>query len=249
MCSLSHVSVFPEGKDLAYNMAIEKATLEKMSDSRENTSESNSAQEDRRVQRTRRALRESLVKLMRKKPLAEITTSELCRAADLNRNTFYAHYKSPLDVFEEIQEEYYDTMSNLMRNLGSDSLFDITCAILRATKRNREFALVITQGASHPGDLSQRLWNVSRERWFDMWDDGTAQIPESVKERVFTFAANGYTASQIAWIRSGMHDDIEEVARAVTDMSIAAIRAGLQVYSPEGSVRQSSNLDTKSTTI
>ena len=53
---------------------------------------------DRRVQYTRRALQESLVSLMREKPLQKISVKEICARADINRSTFYVHFGSPEDV-------------------------------------------------------------------------------------------------------------------------------------------------------
>ncbi|WP_165056622.1 MULTISPECIES: TetR/AcrR family transcriptional regulator [unclassified Adlercreutzia] len=186
------------------------------------------ASEDRRVKRTRQALRKSLIRLLRVKPLAAITTSELCRAADVNRNTFYAHYKSPLNLFEEIQEESFEEVQRSMRNVGSSSLFEVTCEILRVTKENRELSLVLSLEPGILGDMAQKLWNLSRESWLREWGGENTGVPESKMERTFTYAASGYVAVQIAWIRSGMREDIEDVARSITDMSLAAIRAGLR---------------------
>ena len=47
---------------------------------------------DRRVVRTKRSIRMALTKLLASKPLGEITVTELCKAADINRKTFYNYY-------------------------------------------------------------------------------------------------------------------------------------------------------------
>ena len=59
---------------------------------------------DRRVKFTKMVLRESLLELMREKPIGEITVTELCKNADVNRGTFYTHYKDPMDLLAHIQE-------------------------------------------------------------------------------------------------------------------------------------------------
>ena len=61
---------------------------------------------DRRVLYTKMFLKESLLELMKEKPVDKITPTELCRKADINRNTFYAHYYSTRDVLEEIETEF-----------------------------------------------------------------------------------------------------------------------------------------------
>src|SRR5699024_5578943 len=47
---------------------------------------------DRRKQYTRKVLKESLIELLKNKPIATISVKALCEKADINRSTFYAHY-------------------------------------------------------------------------------------------------------------------------------------------------------------
>ena len=63
---------------------------------------------DRRVLYTRMFLRESLLELMKEKPIGKITPTELCRHADINRNTFYTHYDSPLSLLHSIENELFE---------------------------------------------------------------------------------------------------------------------------------------------
>ena len=63
--------------------------------------------EDRRVAYTKMFLKESLLSLLQEKPIGKITPTELCRRADINRNTFYTHYESPEALLRSIEEELY----------------------------------------------------------------------------------------------------------------------------------------------
>ena len=82
--------------------------------------------EDRRVMYTKMFLRESLLALMETKPVEKITTTELCRHAGINRNTFYTHYKSPEELLESIEEELLDSISSSMRGeISIESLLSI----------------------------------------------------------------------------------------------------------------------------
>ncbi|MDR1217717.1 MAG: TetR/AcrR family transcriptional regulator [Oscillospiraceae bacterium] len=60
---------------------------------------------DRRTKYTKRALRDSIIKLLREKPVDKITVKELCETADINRSTFYAYYGSPADLMHRIERE------------------------------------------------------------------------------------------------------------------------------------------------
>ncbi|MGO4838809.1 helix-turn-helix domain-containing protein, partial [Rhizobiaceae sp. 2RAB30] len=55
---------------------------------------------DRRVARTRTALYDALVALIRLKAYEEITVEDILREADIGRATFYAHFTSKDDLLE-----------------------------------------------------------------------------------------------------------------------------------------------------
>ena len=57
-----------------------------------------------RVQYTRRALRSALIDLICEKPLSDITVTDLCARADVNRSTFYLHYMGVHELLEEIED-------------------------------------------------------------------------------------------------------------------------------------------------
>ena len=58
---------------------------------------------DRRIETTKKNIRRALVRLSAAKPYPEITVKELCEAADINRTTFYVHYKNTREVLEDIE--------------------------------------------------------------------------------------------------------------------------------------------------
>ena len=69
-----------------------------------------SKKEDRRIRYTRLALRQSLLELMRSRPIDKITVKEICAHADINRGTFYTHFSSPYDLLQQIENELYDAL-------------------------------------------------------------------------------------------------------------------------------------------
>ena len=50
--------------------------------------------QDRRVRRTRMRLQQAMLELLKEKDARSITVRELTQRADVNRGTFYAHYKA-----------------------------------------------------------------------------------------------------------------------------------------------------------
>ncbi|GAB4422558.1 MAG: TetR/AcrR family transcriptional regulator [Anaerolineales bacterium] len=72
---------------------------------------------DRRVQRTREALRKALLELIREKGYDSISVEEITQCANLGRATFYLHYKDKedllVDEFNEIVNERARAIANI----------------------------------------------------------------------------------------------------------------------------------------
>ncbi len=72
---------------------------------------------DRRVRKTRRQLRECLITLLKEKKVQDITVRELTDMADLNRGTFYLHYKDVFDLLEKQKQSSRKISTNWSVNM------------------------------------------------------------------------------------------------------------------------------------
>ncbi len=62
--------------------------------------------ENQRVVITKRMLLEALLGLLEKKHIGEVSVTELCAKAGINRATFYKHYGTPNDILAEVARRY-----------------------------------------------------------------------------------------------------------------------------------------------
>ena len=60
---------------------------------------------DLRVQRTKKNIINAFLKLRSKKPLEKISVKELAEQAEINKATFYLHYKDIYDLSEALENE------------------------------------------------------------------------------------------------------------------------------------------------
>lgn len=78
--------------------------------------------ENQRVKLTKRIFRESLIELLQNKKLRQITVSELCNKAELNRSTFYKYYGNTYDVFAEIENEVMEQSKNCINQIDDTDI-------------------------------------------------------------------------------------------------------------------------------
>lgn len=75
---------------------------------------------NQRIRLTKRLLHESLLELLEKRPVDNISVKELCESAGINRSTFYAHYAVVRDVITEIECEITEKVKEICRRESGD---------------------------------------------------------------------------------------------------------------------------------
>ena len=65
------------------------------------TATSSNKSKDRRIGKTRQAIRKALFRLIGSSDWQDISISKLCHEAEVARSTFYLHYASPTEVLDE----------------------------------------------------------------------------------------------------------------------------------------------------
>lgn len=70
---------------------------------------------DRRIKRTRVAVFKAALDLMAEKDTDKITVLELCKKADINKSTFYLHYKSVDDCLQYCFQTIMDGVVNISK--------------------------------------------------------------------------------------------------------------------------------------
>ena len=69
--------------------------------------------------RTKTLLIHSLSTLMKQKNIKDITVKELCELADINRGTFYLHYKDIYDMLASIEQELSDKFIQIFQKYNA----------------------------------------------------------------------------------------------------------------------------------
>ncbi len=70
---------------------------------------------DRRAKMTRELLKQSLIELMKDKPIHEISIKKICETADVNRSTFYHHYDSQYELFNDLLSDIGSEITEMVR--------------------------------------------------------------------------------------------------------------------------------------
>lgn len=72
---------------------------------------------DKRIEKTKRAIKNAFIELRAKKSLEKITVKELCELAYINKSTFYSHYE---DIYALSNAFEYEMVSEIVSSIPKD---------------------------------------------------------------------------------------------------------------------------------
>lgn len=72
---------------------------------------------DRRVVRTVRRIKDSFIELLKKEDFSKITVKMICDSADIERKTFYLHFKDKYELLDVIVKDHLDAFREKVRSM------------------------------------------------------------------------------------------------------------------------------------
>lgn len=75
---------------------------------------------NQRVKLSKMLLKNSIIELMREKPVEKVTIKELCENAGINRSTFYLYYTDPVSLLVELENEVLENTKSFLGKVDSN---------------------------------------------------------------------------------------------------------------------------------
>lgn len=105
---------------------------------------------DRRTAKSKQAIEETFFELLKKKKsLNKITVSEITRIANLGRGTFYLHYQDVYDLYDKIEVELFDEITNIFKesfpSTNPENSKQMAKELTEYIEENKERFCVLTQ--------------------------------------------------------------------------------------------------------
>ncbi len=169
--------------------------------------------EDRRVKRTKRVLRECLFELLENATIDEITVKELTERADVNRSTFYFYYKDIGDMMMQIQNDIFEVFEEtvIAPQASFITVEDFTEYLLRFLQFCKEYEDICKFVVSN--DPNNFLAKKIKKTLLEHVPDSHKIFPENDPRRYLTcFAVSAMWETILQWMYDGMTIPAVEMA-------------------------------------
>lgn len=170
---------------------------------------------NRSVQRTCTMLKQGLAELMQQKPPSKITVRELTDYVNLNRGTFYLHYRDLNDLLDQMEDE---TLSNLQMILDAHKIQEITDSpfflirdIFQLLSENADLCMALLSDNTHD-PFMRKIQTLVREKCFTDWRKVLEGKNEMHFDLFYSFSISGITGILEDWFSNGMQQSVDEIA-------------------------------------
>ncbi len=184
---------------------------------------------DPRIEKTKLTLQEGLCDILLEKPLDQISVSELSHRAKINRSTFYLHYTNINELYLELKNnllnEYKKTLQifsikfNTSQYLNEESKkhqveFDLLNSTFQFIKANKKYAPIIL--AKGYGDqILNEFVSLGEEIFLKDLHLQRNKVFPGEEFAYFTYIAHGIIAIIQTWVKGGMQEKTEEMAKMI----------------------------------
>lgn len=180
---------------------------------------------DRRVQKTKRAIRNAFAKLMTEKDINDITIIELAETADINRKTFYNYYSGVYQVVEDIENDIMSSYAELLGNVQFSEYMNAPYMLYERFSQliNMDpefFGYLLTMNGNV--SLITRIMNLLKEKTCEAMVS-QVNIEKYKADIMIDFALSGMLSVYQHWFSSDRSVPIEEISQIVSEMSFGGI--------------------------
>ncbi|MBQ2602730.1 MAG: TetR/AcrR family transcriptional regulator [Oscillospiraceae bacterium] len=181
--------------------------------------------EDRRVIKTKKAIRNAFARLLSEKELGDITVSDIAEYADINRKTFYNYYAGVHEVVYEIEDEIARSFGGALGTLELSSVDNAAYFVFE------RLTSVINTDIDFYGQMFSMRGNVSMlTKIVDIMKDKARPLITELfdltgdrLEVIMEFTFSGLISVYQRWFNSDRSIPVEEISSAITKLVISGM--------------------------
>ena len=155
-------------------------------------------------------LKDALIDILQTSSFQNLTITEICNKAEINRTTFYKYYSNERNLYDEIESDFLNILRDNLENTHDKSLEILLIHIAE----NFKVATVLFNN-SVDGNFAQRVFSLP-EIVNNMNFKRIANDPD--KNKLMSFIFNGGYAIIKEWINAGLPDPPKELAKFISSI-------------------------------
>lgn len=163
--------------------------------------------QDRRIRRTQKLLKDSLIELMQEKEFKNISVKDITDRADLNRGTFYLHYNDTYHLLQQMQEDVLNDFQDMINCYGhafkGGTLLPVLNPVIDYIVANAAVCRIMFENNAS-SDFADKFHHLIHENGRLIIREMYPDADETISVCFFEFVTYGLIGMLKQWIHTGM---------------------------------------------
>lgn len=166
---------------------------------------------NRRTVYTRNVIRESFLALLSEQDLQKITVTDITKKADINRGTFYQHYKDPLDLFHQIETELTAQILPTIKLQNTDNIVVWFSRFIDVLNANRVLSLTLLK-SNNSSYLLDTIFSEVHDLAIEAFKDLYNEQNPILLEYYFSYFVKGTLGIIVEWLSNDDGTSSEDIS-------------------------------------
>lgn len=167
---------------------------------------------DARIINSKKFLKEALLSLLSEMKLSEIKVVTLCTRAEINRATFYSHYKNVYQLFDEILDSFMDQMCSFVvkinENISREQKVKEFKKLIQYIDKNSSLFIMIFDNSSN-FEFTSHQYQVLQQKIHQRIKSNNSMLSKYITNYyIYAGGAILYT-----WLKNGKKESYDEIGK------------------------------------
>jgi len=174
--------------------------------------------EDRRVRKTKKVLRDSLAELLTEKSIQNITIRELTDKADIHRSTFYANFVDIYDLYNHVEDTVIDELRDIFLNVNNLDSTQCVALLFQYISANKQTSRLVL-GSNVSTSFLHRVSALFKDLCIAHWRTTYSLNGENDKLGIYAhFLFSGYLGVIRDWVVSDFSQSEAELMSIISEI-------------------------------
>lgn len=166
--------------------------------------------ENQRIRLSKTMLKTGLLKLLKEKPLNQISVSELCQTAQINRTTFYKYYNIQADVLDEIEADFFKQLNKDLKPIIEKNPNALRLVLTHLYEQREIFCILIK--AMPTQDFASHLFDIPSISMIFQNMLNAKKYTKEEEKYIRQFVFHGTFAILCDWLNNDTPESVANIA-------------------------------------
>ena len=181
---------------------------------------------DIRVKRTKKLLRKGVAELGKTKSINKISVKELTDLVEINRGTFYLHYKDVYDLIDSIENELCEEFTQEVLAITSNDILhrpvDVLETFFEYFRRHKEIFSVLT-GENGDAKFVYRFSEMASVKITKLFKDIFPNMSTEKYDFAYNYGRFGFVGIIHCWAMKYPHLSSREIAEKALALNLSGL--------------------------